>query len=237
MTDRSVFINDDCFNVLPAIADGSIDMILTDPPYGIDYSTHRPTVAKHDKIANDKNLDWLDDFVKEAYRVLKDNSAIYCFCSWHNVDIFKQAIEKYFNIKNIIVWVKNNHGTGDITGSYAPRHEFCIFAHKGRVLMGEHRWPDVMQSARTDNKYHPTQKPVDLLERFINNSSKEGDTILDCFMGAGSTGIACVYTRREFIGIEINRQYFETATKRILAANNDIRNKQISLFDELGGEA
>lgn len=201
------------------IPDGSVDMVLTDPPYGIDFrSNYRK--QKYQSIKNDKSLDWLESFVDELHRILKENTAVYCFCSWHNVDLFKKVFEQKFKIKNIIVWEKNNTSMGDLKGSYAPKHEFVIFAHKGRRLINGFRYPDIIKAKRTGNKHHPTEKPVDLLEIFINTSSDEKQTVFDPFMGSGSVGVACVNTGRRFIGMELDPGYFEIAQKRIAAAEN-----------------
>ncbi len=204
----------DCLELMKEIPDKSIDLILTDPPYGMNFQSNFRK-EKYKKINNDENLLWIDDFLKESYRVLKDNTCIYIFCSWHNVDIFKKNIEKYFKIKNIIIWVKNNTSMGDLKGSYAPKYEMVIFAHKGRRLMNGFRYPDVIEAKRTNNKLHPTQKPIELLEKFIMASSNENDIVLDPFTGSGSTGVACINTNRNFIGFELDEKYFEIAKERL----------------------
>ncbi len=207
----------DCLELMKDIPDGSIDLVLTDPPYGINFvSNHRK--RKYDAIKNDNVLTWIDDFVDELYRILKANTAVYCFCSWHNIDVFKTTFEKKFKIKNIIVWEKNNTSMGDLKGSYAPKHEFVIFAHKGRRILNGFRYADIIKAKRTGNKYHPTEKPIDLLEIFINESSNQGEVVFDPFMGSGSAGVACVNTGRKFIGMELDKQYFDIAANRIAEA-------------------
>lgn len=104
---------------------------------------------------------------------------------------------------------------GDLKGSFAPKYEMIIFAHKGRKLINGFRYPDVLFCKRTNNKIHPTQKPVELLEKFIKTSSNINDTILDPFMGSGSTGVACQNTHRHFIGFELDENYFNIAKKRL----------------------
>ena len=83
----------DCLELMKNIPDGSVDLVLTDPPYGIDFQSHFRN-EMYSKIGNDKVLDWLENYVNECFRILKDNTAVYFFCSWHNIDVFKQAIEK-----------------------------------------------------------------------------------------------------------------------------------------------
>ena len=208
----------DCLERMKDIPDGSVDMILTDPPYGMDFQSNRRVVKdKFSKIENDKNVDWLPELLQECYRTMTDNSAIYCFCSWHKIDVFKQEIEKLFKIKNVIVWVKNNHGSGDLKAAYAPKHEFVIYAHKGRSLFRDKRISDVMEYPKIHSSklQHPTEKNTGMLELFIKNNSDKDAVILDPFMGSGSTGVAAKNLNRKFIGIEMDKGYFNIAKKRI----------------------
>ena len=207
-------LHGDCFELLQGIPDESVDMVLTDPPYGMNFqSGHRK--SKYEKIKGDSNLDWLDDFVNEIYRVSKPNTAHYVFCSFHHIDKFKQAIEKKFKVKNILTWVKNNTSMGDLKGDFAPKTEFIIFFHKGRKLINGKRDPNVLEFKKTRNELHPTQKPVDMTEYLIEKFSDEGNLILDPFMGSGTTGIACINTNRNFIGMELDKEYFDMANERI----------------------
>ena len=213
-TDKYWLMQGDCLELMKNIPDGSVDLVLTDPPYGMAFKSNRRK-ERYNEIKNDKSLEWLDKYVGECYRILKDNTAVYFFCSWHNVDVFKQRIEKKFKIKNILIWEKNNISMGDLRGSYAPKYEMIIFAHKGRKLLNGFRHADIIKANRTGNKFHPTEKPVDLLELLIKNSSDEKAVVFDGFMGSGSTGVACMSTGRKFIGIELDPRYFEIAKERI----------------------
>lgn len=112
-------IEGDCLERMKEIPDGSVDMILTDPPYGMDFqSNHRK--EKHAQIKNDRDLSWVEEFVSNCFRIAKNNTAHYIFCSFHKVDIFKQAFEKMFTLKNILIWEKNNTSMGDLEGDFAP---------------------------------------------------------------------------------------------------------------------
>ena len=209
----------DCLEIMGGIKDKSVDLIVTDPPYLMDYqSNRRKKEDRFDKIKNDKgNYMLIQDYLEECHRIMKDNTAIYCFCSWHNIDFFKNEFEKRFKLKNILVWNKNNHGTGDLKGSYAPKHEFILFGHKGRTLLREKRIADVIDCPKiSSNKLtHPTEKPQDLLEIFIKQSSDVGSIIFDGFMGTGSCGIAAKKLNRNFIGIELDEKYFNIAKNRL----------------------
>jgi len=216
---KNKIIQGDCLEEMNNIPDGSIDMILTDPRYGMDYQSNRRTVQKKfSKFSNDKDLGWLDNFIEDCFRVLKDNTAIYMFCSWHNIDIFKQSLERHFKLKNIIVWEKNNHGSGDLKGAYAPKHEFVLYAHKGRSLFREKRIPDVMKfdKIHSSKLLHPTEKNIDMLSVFVKNNSDEGQTILDPFAGSGTTGVACQNLNRNYILIEKEPEYIEIIKQRLL---------------------
>lgn len=226
MEENIRLINGDCFKEIKLINDESIDLIVTDPPYGMDFQSHRRKDV-YNKIANDQNLDWISDFYKECFRVMKDNTAIYSFCSWHKIDCFKSEFEKYFKLKNILVWVKNNHGSGDLKAGYAPKYEFILYGNKGRRCFEDKRYEDVLFFNKTGNNYHPTEKPIDLIEFLISNSSKENDLVLDCFMGSGTTGVACANKNRKFIGIELDKGYYDISSNRI---NNALNERKLNLF-------
>jgi len=200
---------------MKAIPSCSIDMVLTDPPYGISFQSGARVVNKFGKIKNDNNLEWLDSFTNEIHRVAKDNTAHYVFCSWHHMDKFKQSLEKKFKVKNVLVWEKNNTGMGDLKGDFAPKHEMIIFLQKGRRLINGRRDPNIFKFNKTGNHLHPTQKPVDMIEYLITKFSDEGATIFDPFMGSGTTGVAAKNLNRKFIGIELDENYLKTAKTRI----------------------
>ena len=217
--DNYKIYNDDCLKIMSNIENLSIDLVVTDPPYLMDYqSNRRKKEDRFEKIKNDKgNYELIQKYFQECFRIMKNDTAIYCFCSWHNIDFFKQEFEKYFKLKNIIVWNKNNHGTGDLKGSYAPKYEFILFGHKGRTLLREKRVADVIDCAKVTSKKltHPTEKPQELLELFIKQSSDIDDIVFDGFMGTGSCGLSSYKLNRKFIGIELDESYFNIAINRM----------------------
>lgn len=215
-------LNGDCLEVMKQIPNGSVDMVLTDPPYLCDYSRHDSKSRFSKKIANDENNSanesMIEKYLQECYRIMKDNTAIYCFCNYKKIDFFKQQIETAgFNLKNIIIWDKQRNGMGDLSTTFGYSYEFIIFASKGQPKIRGKRISDVWQFARVKPKEqeHQNQKPVDLLVQAIEKSSDEGAVIFDGFMGVGSTGVACINTNRDFIGIELDENYFNIAKKRI----------------------
>jgi site-specific DNA-methyltransferase (adenine-specific) len=210
----------DCREVLHSIADNSIDCILTDPPYGLAYvSEHK--ILPDKQLINDgekEALDVLDEALALAKRKLKHNSHIYIFCSWKTDHLVKPLVAKYFTIKNILVWEKNNWTSGDLEGNYGQIHEFIIFAHKGRRHLNGRRDASVLHFNRvpenTPNR-HPTEKPIALLEYLIEKSTQEGETVLDMFMGNGSTCLAAKNLKRNYVGIEIDQKWYEIAQSRL----------------------
>lgn len=215
-------LNGDCLEFMKQIPNESVDMVLTDPPYLCDYSRHDSKSRFSKKIANDENNSanegMIEKYLQECYRIMKDNTAIYCFCNYKKIDFFKQQIEATgFNLKNIIIWDKQRNGMGDLSTTFGYSYEFIIFASKGQPKIRGKRISDVWQFARVKPKEqeHQNQKPVDLLVQAIEKSSDEGAVIFDGFMGVGSTGVACVNTNRDFIGIELDENYFNITKKRI----------------------
>lgn len=210
----------DCIKIMrEKIEDETIDLIVTDPPYLIDYKTnHRK--FKHDfdtVIQNDDNPDLIIDYIKECYRILKNDSAMYMFCSFDKVDFFKQELEKYFNIKNMIIWVKNNWTAGDLEAQFGKQYEIIFLVNKGRKKINGKRLTDVWHFDRVSGNHqrHQNQKPVDLIEQCIIKHSDVGDIVFDGFMGSGTTGVACKNLDRNFIGVEIEESYYDGAKQRI----------------------
>lgn len=119
--------------------------------------------------------------------------------------------------QNVLIWDKVIHGMGDLKRSFGNRYESIIFHASKDFRFVEKRPTDIIRFTRvlSDKLIHPNEKPVNLLEYLIKTSTCENATILDCFMGSGSTGVACVNTNRDFIGIELDDHYFEVATGRI----------------------
>lgn len=203
--------NGDCLDLLKTLADGSVGCVITDPPFGVNFQSHRRK-EKYDFIANDDSLDFLPLLMGELWRVLRQDSHIYMFSTFKTIDVFKVEFEKYFELKNVIIWNKGNFGTGNY---YRFKYEMVLFGQKGNRPLKSHSFADVIDCDGTGNLYHPTQKPVDLLKVFVENSTDVDDVVLDPFMGSGSTGVACRRLGRSFIGFELNSDYFNIARERI----------------------
>lgn len=216
----------DCLDLLPTLADASIDAIVTDPPYGIGYKSAWRTCIngqprKHQaSFGADKfNSAWLAD----AFRVLKSDACLYLFTRWDVTHKWKTAIEAAgFTVVQRLVWDKRHWKMGDLR-YYGSQLEDILFCRKGKPLMRyDKRRGNLLAYSSAflpEGQYdHPTQKPERLLAQFILDSTLRGATILDPFMGSGSTGTACVATERAFIGMELRADYYRIASERIAAA-------------------
>ena len=133
--------NEDCLEGMKRISDGSVDLIVTDLPYLINYSRHVKGHRFENKILNDNNPELISKYIKECYRILKNNSAMYMFTSHKTVDFFKQELENTgFNVKNMIIWDKQRQGMGDTSTVFGFQYELIFFVSKGQPkLWGEIR--------------------------------------------------------------------------------------------------
>ncbi len=212
--------NEDCLGGMKKIADESIDLIVTDPPYLVNYKTGMRKDKSHrfnKVILNDDNEDLIVSYIAECHRILKNDSAMYLFCSSSKVDFFKQELEKHFEIRNMIIWYKNHHTAGDLECSFGRRYEILFLVNKGRRPFNGERLTDVWTVDRVspDKLLHQNQKPLPLIERCIEKHSKKGDTVFDGFMGSGTTAEAAINLGRNYIGFELDKYYYDVAIKRL----------------------
>lgn len=212
--------NEDCLEGMKRIPDKSIDLIVTDPPYLVNYKTGRRKDKTHifnKVILNDDNEQLIIDYINECYRILKNNSAMYMFCSSDKVDFFKQQLENKFKIKNMIIWIKNNHTAGDLKGAFGRKYEIIFLVAKGVNHFNGKRLTDVWEFDRVSGKkqLHQNQKPLDLIKQCIEKHSDDGDLVFDGFVGSGTTAIACKELNRNYIGFELDKYYYDIAIERI----------------------
>lgn len=220
--DLDIIYNEDCIVGMQEMPDDSVDLIVTDPPYLMKYKTNYRKDKHHkfcSEIAGDDDQELINTYIKECYRIMKNDSACYMFCNSNKVDVFKRQLEKVgFNIKNMIVWVKNNWTAGDLKASYGKQYELILYVNKGRRFINGSRLTDVWEFPRVSGskQLHQNQKPVELIKQCIEKSSDPGAIVFDGFMGSGTTAIACIDTDRHYIGYELDPEYYKVANNRIL---------------------
>ena len=202
------------------------DMIFTDPPYGMSYGGGRAagstkkgaTVKAHGMIKNDdlqgeSLVQLVADAVYNSLSFTKEGSALYSCLTWRTYSEFEQALNEMDKpVKACIVWDKKSIGLGQ--ANYRPQHEFIFYC--GGQWYGDKSQSDVWHLSRgnTGEYVHPTQKPVELIEKALNNSSKSGDVVIDCFGGSGSTLIACEKLARESRLMELDEKYVDAIILR-----------------------
>lgn len=263
MKNKQKIILGDSLKKLKEIETESVDLIVTDPPYNLskDYGNTK------DNMDFDEYLEWTKSWLTEVDRVLKKDGTIYIFMGVRYISYLYQILEKElgYNFNSWITWYYTQ-GIGKTKG-FSPRHDdilmftktnkFHFYLDNIRVPQKYYRSRNNMRGANPSNVWefshvhysqenrqqHPTQKPEGLYERAILASSKEGDTILDPFLGSGTALLVSQQLNRSGIGIEINPEYVELAKKRISAPfhgldsidkryeriPNDLNDKQIRM--------
>jgi DNA modification methylase len=206
-----------CIDFIKTIEDKSIDCLITDPPYGVDIQFGAYDNQLSRKIENDGNIDdaliLLNEMLLKVKSKLKDNAHIYIFCNWKIYPQFNEIISKHFQIKNLIIWDKLFMGMGDLKGNYSSSYEMIIFAGGNREFLT--RPKNIIQCRFNDERFHNTQKPIELIKQLIENSTNVNETIFDPFLGSGSTVVAAKEMKRNFIGCEIDEQNYKITLKRL----------------------
>ena len=196
--------NGDCLEYLKTLKDNEIDIIITDPPYG----------KKADKGTNgfgcSKNRRYNDNWDskipnKEVFdEILRVSKKVIIFGGNYFAHLLPPSKCWIFWDKKGDIVFKNPFADGElIYTNFTKPVKKIVFKQQGFITDSK------------DKRVHPTQKPSELMEILINEYTKEDDIILDCFMGSGSTGVACMNTNRKFIGIELDNNYFNIAKQRI----------------------
>jgi site-specific DNA-methyltransferase (adenine-specific) len=225
-SERATLYLGDCMEVLPTLKKGSADLLVTDPPYGVSYRSNMRT-ERFDAIAGDDSPDIALSALAVSMRVLR---------AFRHAYVFGFTPEQLENIMQLskpveLIWDKENIGMGNLSTPWAPQHERLTFGayvpsaanrRDGKSsLSARMRKGSVLRVPRKNSrsvKNHPTEKPVALLSQLIESSSCVGDTVLDPFMGSGSTCVAAILAGRKTVGIELDHGYTETAVARVREA-------------------
>lgn len=235
---KITLVNKSCFNFLKEITDKSISLVLIDPPYEVSRDTNfNSGKIKGDDTDRfrvsmnfgdwDNNFSDLDIVIKECYRVLKDCGTLICFYDLWKITILKQYFEdaKFKQIR-FIEWVKTNPVPLNSKINYLTNsREIAIVGVKKSKPVFNSSYDNGIYNypiCHEKDRFHPTQKPVVLLEDLIKKHSNIGDIVLDCFSGSGSTALASYNTNRNFIGCEISEEYYKKSIERLLKNNINI---------------
>ena len=220
-------VNADCLDVMKKLPDNCIDLIVTDPPYpttsrgnaGNSGGMLKKDINKRGKVFKYNDID-CKEYAPEFFRLLKDGSHCYVMTNHVNlIDMLNTFTDVGFHFIKSLIWNKGNKIMGQY---YMSQYEYILFFRKGKgKKINNCGTSDILSilNKKTKDKdgknIHDTEKPIELMEVLVNNSSQENELILDPFMGVGSTGIACIKNNRNFIGIEIDENYFTIAKNRI----------------------
>lgn len=190
----------------------NVTTLIIDPPYNQKYQSNRRVTSEKREVLegdNETAFPLLLSVLRHAIPQLSKNSTVFVFSSQENEPEFRNIIkESGLAWKGTYIWDKPNHGTGDLTGSFAPQHECIIHATKGKPVL-QCRPSSVLQGHRFLGTDHPTEKPLDLLSTLIEATTTEGDCVMDVFAGSGSTLLAAYKMNRDFFGCEINKTYHQ----------------------------
>lgn len=251
----------DCLHVMADLDRHFVHSIITDPPYCSGAATEaNKGSATHQGLRSEgiktKRFTWFSAdnmttaglvwlmraLAVEGDRVVNDGGSLMAFCDWRMAINLAPAMESGgWRLRNLCVWNKGHFGLG--TG-FRPQHEMIIHLSKRAPVFHHQGYGNVLDCPRTDRgtQEHPTAKPLGLMKALVEVVSPVGGTVLDPFMGSGSTGVACVQYGRKFIGVEKDPKYFEVACRRIRKAyaQGDLfvsaqsaKPKQLSLEDSL----
>ncbi|HTF67606.1 MAG TPA: DNA methyltransferase [Edaphobacter sp.] len=212
-------LHGDCIEVMRQMPADSVDFVLTDPPYLVNYRDRSGRT-----IQNDVDETWLKPSMAEAYRVLRQDRVAVMFYGWTKIDAFFEAWRSAgFQPVGHIVFRK----------SYSSKSRFLRYQHEQAFLLAKGGPPlpkqplgDVMDMPYSGNKLHPTQKPIPALVSLIRSFSLQGETILDPFAGSGSTCAAALLTSRKYIGVEMDDEYFQLATERLQRVHQRVAAKR-----------
>lgn len=213
MTGQEIEINNiyaDSMKIMPKMEPNSVDLILTDIPYGV-INRSSNGLRNLDKKDADVVTFQIPQLVKELVRICR--GSMYIFCSTEQVSELRKEIIINGLTTRLCIWEKTNPSPMNGQFLWLSGIECIVYARKRGAVFNEHCKNGVFRYSNERNKWHPTQKPVQLLQYLISVSSNKGDTVFDPFMGSGSTGVAAIATGRNFIGIELNEGYYNIAKK------------------------
>lgn len=234
VSDRATIYHGDCLDVMRQLPASSADAVITDPPYCSGGATEATRAsATHQGLRSETirsgRFQWFDAdnmttsgiacllrmLAVESGRLMKVDGSLLAFCDWRMATNVGPAMESAgFRQRNLIVWNKGHFGCGN---GFRPQHELIIHLTRRSAKFHAKDTGNVIDAKRVPSKSreHPTEKPIELMEKLIRVASPIGGTIVDPFAGGGSTGVACLRSGRRFVGVEIDERYCEIAAKKL----------------------
>lgn len=219
----STFLRGEAGEVLREIETGTVDCVIIDPPFSGNNSKAKEgsdgrfqdSLIMYDDLSERAFYKMIKPIFLECFRVMKEGAHFYCFSDWKQLRNMMDCVELgSLKLVNQICWDKVSFGMGS---GYRRQEEYIIVASKGHPkAFNLKNVGSVIQCKRvtTGDREHPHEKPQDLLRTLIENSTNPGETVLDCFMGSGSTAEACKVTGRGFVGVELDTEHYENAKTR-----------------------
>lgn len=211
----NIVYNKNSLDVFSDMGDESIDCVIADPAFSYDYNSN---------VVNKKILPYerlFCDVLYQTQRTLKNDRFCIFECNYQYVDFFKIKMEQFFKIKNLVVWVKNGYGQGDLKGSLAPTHSLFLVGAKGKPTINGKRITDVIFENRVPkkDKIHISETNVKVIERLLSVLTKPNDIVFDPYGGSGVTATACKNIGRKFILSEIDTDIYNKIINRIKNEN------------------
>lgn len=213
--------NIDCLEGLKEIPDNSVDLVVTDPPYGIGIKSQGAKNSKLNPWADICNASlWYTAWMKECKRILKDDGALWSFINWRYFPtLYKAGLDCQWSMESLLIWDKCVPGVGSMKGLRSSYEQVALFAmpdfairDRSLVDIQRFKWASYKPTG------HPAEKPLDLIRWIIQTSGKtDGTVIVDPFMGSGTTGCAAVLEGCDFIGFDMDVDWVEKGQARIKA--------------------
>jgi len=222
---RVSIFKDDAISFLKSLPDSSVDVIITDPAYsGMNQKLKLGSgkiIGKY-KDAGKEEARWFEEFhdteenyktfLQECFRVLKNNRHIYIMFDSYSLLTLAPVAREVFEVKNLLCWDKANIGLGHY---FRRRHEFILFASKGKRPLNSKSIPDVWKIKRVTRSDYPTQKPTEVFELMLKGSSEKDFVVCDPFLGSGSSAIAAIKNNCKFLGCDISDKSMTFSKDRI----------------------
>lgn len=211
----------DSRDVLHDLEWGSVDLVLTDPPYGMAFSGQSEKSAQANVAADGvrQGVRTVRQALFTTVPLLKPDAHILMFCHWQSWPDFYDMVASYAKVRNALIWHKESGGQGNILTDYLRNYEVILYASRGaRPISGDGSYSAVLSGFSRPNqqgRHHPTEKPVSLLTRLVDRHCPADGLVLDPFLGSGTTLIAAQLLGRRAIGIEIEERYCEIAARRL----------------------